>query len=791
MQSPAHPDAAGSHLGRDLYTAAVADPDDVFYSGSDNEDYESPEEREQRLIAAAQRFLLNGKPYIMSSHLNGPFEAGSGWTNPWSRKSKRAPAGGRRSKSGCTTPREPAVKPTQQRATNAKKTKETHLPTPESLSSTHNVCSEPLSSNDRIKKWQRTVVPPDANDMSLGASPSISQSQPGKRKLDEEPTLWERRKRSKPLTQAIEETRTPTTRHDQLQSSQRTKGSLHSKERAERREDKDSNDELMVTSPTPFRNHNSSRPRTPSFPAKRSSAKDVFSSQHNDSEDELGTPTSKGPQPVAPVTPTSSELSAPPTDMTHHHLPRSEPESLSESEECSTADDSPSTIRTGTPKKRAQDTELRNPITPKTPTMQHASESEDESSSDDDMSMISDSRMRALSVELNGPEETKSPRRSQRLRADANIPLASIIVATQSSDESDTESLASETTGDSTQAESESKAESNIEMGAGSSPQKRNESLSSEDNGCSPAVNSRDNQPTSSTRQPLGALDTNELNKPVGSPKAATRSSSSVFPVSDGSSGSPIKPQQSSPVLPPNRKVPESPSKMGTVVRPETPTAAVWKTPVKTSNVRTLGLEKPAPEPYIPSFASFMSPSPKRVRPERRWPSNRLRKTVSWAPLPDDKDAGSFESEPSASVIELAHEDCCEDVVRSGDLSRSSRRMASPPPDSEVVDSAIEEGQSLGLLFTRLNGKEERRQMAPVSLEAFEPMQVDEIPNQTVSHDKMSDSQGLVPTAAAPSASNEDAWLDMIMNNVETELATNAWDEPEPCQANEETVFGF
>lgn len=798
-QGPAQPDAAGSHLGRDLYTAAVADLDDVFYSGSDNEDYESPEEREQRLIAAAQRFLLNGKPYIMSSHLNGPFEASSGWTNPWSRKSHRAPAAGRKSKSGCMTPREPAVKPTQQHTTGAKKTKETHLPTPESLSSAHNVCSGPLSSNDRIKKWQRTVVPPDANDMSLGASPSISQSQPGKRKLDKEPTLWERRKRSKPLTQVPEEIRTPASRYDRPQSSQRTKGSLHSKERAERREDKDSNDELMITSPTPFRKHNSNRLRTPSVPAKRSPVKEVFSSQHNESEDELGTPTSKGQKPAAPVTPASSELSAPPTDITRRHLPQSETESLSESEECSTTEDSPSPIQTSTPMKRAQDTELRRPTTPNTPTMHHASESEDESSSDDDdMSIISDSRMRALSVELNGPKETKPPRRSTRLRAEADIPVASIIVVTQSSDESGSESTESENIDGSAETECESEAAGDIEMGTGSSPQKISESLSSEVDGCSPAVDSRDNQTTSSTRQPLGALDTNELNKPVENPKAATRSSSSTFseartsPVSDDSARPAIKPQQSSLRLSPNRNVPEYPSSMATVTRPQTPTATVWKTPVKTSNMRSLEIEKPAPEPYIPSFASFMSPSPKRVRPQRTWPSNRPRKTVSWAPLPDGKDAGNFGSEPSASVIGLAHGDCCEDVVRSGDTSRPSRRMASPPPDSEAVDSAIEEGQSLGLLFTRLNGKEERRPMAPLAVESCEPMQVDEIPGQAMSDDKkVSGSEGLVATAAAPSGSNEDAWLDTIMDNVENELATHAWDEPVTSQANEGLAFGF
>ncbi|KAK1765559.1 hypothetical protein QBC33DRAFT_455228 [Phialemonium atrogriseum] len=58
-------------------------PDEVLYSGSDDEYYENPAERCQRYEAQAQRYL-DGKPvHIFSASLRGPFTQESGWQNPW------------------------------------------------------------------------------------------------------------------------------------------------------------------------------------------------------------------------------------------------------------------------------------------------------------------------------------------------------------------------------------------------------------------------------------------------------------------------------------------------------------------------------------------------------------------------------------------------------------------------------------------------------------------------------------------------------------------------------------
>ncbi|KAL1881987.1 hypothetical protein VTK73DRAFT_3316 [Phialemonium thermophilum] len=58
-------------------------PDDVLYSGSDDEYYDNPAQRRQRYEAQGQRYL-QGKPVlILSAGLAGPFTREAGWENPW------------------------------------------------------------------------------------------------------------------------------------------------------------------------------------------------------------------------------------------------------------------------------------------------------------------------------------------------------------------------------------------------------------------------------------------------------------------------------------------------------------------------------------------------------------------------------------------------------------------------------------------------------------------------------------------------------------------------------------
>ncbi|KAK4108624.1 hypothetical protein N656DRAFT_739270 [Canariomyces notabilis] len=73
-----------------LYCEATHTPDDVLYSGSDDEAYHSPTERRARCEIQARRFL-EGKPvFLLSASLRGPFDSKSGWVNPWRSRSLKS-----------------------------------------------------------------------------------------------------------------------------------------------------------------------------------------------------------------------------------------------------------------------------------------------------------------------------------------------------------------------------------------------------------------------------------------------------------------------------------------------------------------------------------------------------------------------------------------------------------------------------------------------------------------------------------------------------------------------------
>ncbi|KAK4101863.1 hypothetical protein N658DRAFT_495795 [Parathielavia hyrcaniae] len=70
-----------------IYCEAPPDSDGVLYSGSDDDEYNSPSERRLRYETQARRFL-KGKPvFLLSASLRGPFDRKSGWVNPWRSKS--------------------------------------------------------------------------------------------------------------------------------------------------------------------------------------------------------------------------------------------------------------------------------------------------------------------------------------------------------------------------------------------------------------------------------------------------------------------------------------------------------------------------------------------------------------------------------------------------------------------------------------------------------------------------------------------------------------------------------
>ncbi|KAL6901208.1 hypothetical protein GGI43DRAFT_370800 [Trichoderma evansii] len=120
-----------------IYCEAVLQPQDIYYEGSEDEDYDNAEARRQRYEAAGQRFLDGNVPLLLSATLKGPFEEESGWVNPWRSKNRTA-----NSQNPCvsddinvhSTPKRPTTSTSiEQHAIEALKGAECALPSPESL----------------------------------------------------------------------------------------------------------------------------------------------------------------------------------------------------------------------------------------------------------------------------------------------------------------------------------------------------------------------------------------------------------------------------------------------------------------------------------------------------------------------------------------------------------------------------------------------------------------------------------------------------------------------------------
>lgn len=124
-------------LGRaPIYCEAVLQPEDVYFEGSEDEDYDSAEARRQRYEAAGQRFLEGNIPLLLSATLKGPFEKESGWLNPWRSKNRTANSQNSRGSDDNivhSTPKRPATSATIEHAIEALKGAECALPSPESL----------------------------------------------------------------------------------------------------------------------------------------------------------------------------------------------------------------------------------------------------------------------------------------------------------------------------------------------------------------------------------------------------------------------------------------------------------------------------------------------------------------------------------------------------------------------------------------------------------------------------------------------------------------------------------
>ncbi|KAL6789765.1 hypothetical protein J3E68DRAFT_412317 [Trichoderma sp. SZMC 28012] len=129
-------------LPRDsIYCEAVFPPQDIYYEGSEDEDYDDAEARRLRYEAAGRQFLAGRVPMLLSATLKGPFDEESGWVNPWRSKNRTAnsqrrpesqPAGSQYSlrRPAASASASPVA---QRQAIEVLKNAECTLPSPESL----------------------------------------------------------------------------------------------------------------------------------------------------------------------------------------------------------------------------------------------------------------------------------------------------------------------------------------------------------------------------------------------------------------------------------------------------------------------------------------------------------------------------------------------------------------------------------------------------------------------------------------------------------------------------------
>lgn len=166
-----------------IYCEAVAQPQDIYYEGSEDEDYDDAATRKQRYEAAGQQFLAGKMPFLLSATLKGPFEEESGWVNPWRSKNRTLHSQQRPESHNAASQyshKPPAASAfIEKQAVDVLKSAEYALPSPESLKQAP--ITEAYAGKDKaVHGWRDEVVPlPLNDDFWAASSPSRS---PNKRK---------------------------------------------------------------------------------------------------------------------------------------------------------------------------------------------------------------------------------------------------------------------------------------------------------------------------------------------------------------------------------------------------------------------------------------------------------------------------------------------------------------------------------------------------------------------------------------------------------------------------------
>ncbi|KAK3182598.1 hypothetical protein K4F52_006048 [Lecanicillium sp. MT-2017a] len=171
-----------------LYCEATCPPEEVFYVGSDDEDYDDEHQRRERYEKAGQLFLTGKVPFLLSASLQGPFGKESGWINPWTSKRQPTSSNSKAKRNHI----EPIERRSKQLLDNAAKRKtisdslECHLPSPQSLTQVSISEGHPFLEEDElemVQAWRHNVENDHKLDAGLTPLSTVpSASAPKKRK---------------------------------------------------------------------------------------------------------------------------------------------------------------------------------------------------------------------------------------------------------------------------------------------------------------------------------------------------------------------------------------------------------------------------------------------------------------------------------------------------------------------------------------------------------------------------------------------------------------------------------
>ncbi|RDA90099.1 hypothetical protein CP533_2564 [Ophiocordyceps camponoti-saundersi (nom. inval.)] len=177
----------------------VINDDEVFYHGSDDEDYSDPQARQLRYRHAGKRYLDGDVPFLLSASLRGPFERTSGWDNPWKSGQRCEP------RIVFSTTLDSSRK--QLRNDFACRSGEVstseslhcHLPSPESLRQAS--VSEPChflqgQGLDMVQRWRQDIQPPSLTQDSFWTSTNEQKHSSAKKRRAIE-SAWLKRRTNK------------------------------------------------------------------------------------------------------------------------------------------------------------------------------------------------------------------------------------------------------------------------------------------------------------------------------------------------------------------------------------------------------------------------------------------------------------------------------------------------------------------------------------------------------------------------------------------------------------------